>query len=281
MTAQPSQSTLELLQQILEEIWPDRPRQHFERRNWRKDKLFDFGFPPRVIEVPANYDFRWDNIISDLVVGRFRPQNEDHSNALWPYFCEQTLKELLALVLSPAEHEKVDSALVDKLRKSLKRDEIEVSWPGKASTPQMGNLRISQKTAWPTGTQREILKLVVTNFLKTKKPTPRIVTVKKFGDPDIVDILSPVILRNPTAENLFPTALAFQCCGDSEALRVARWATEFVIRVLQILFASTDEKLQYSTGEVEEQARLLLNAPPKSCVKIQNQPTERQFKRAR
>lgn len=112
------------------------------------------------------------------------------------------------------------------------------------------NGRVARESSWGNWGQ----------FLETNEPTSRILLVKKVVDPDIIDELTPVLLRNPTVEKLFPTAVAFQCCEDKNALEAAKSAVQLVIRTLQKLFASTGEKVHFSTDEIEEQARLILNA---------------------
>jgi hypothetical protein len=89
----------------------------YEINRFWKDKLFDFGFSPRVIEIAATYDFRWGDIIPDLFLGKFGPRNQHFSNALPPSLCEQTLSRLLALAL----HEGHDQVLMNQLNESLKR----------------------------------------------------------------------------------------------------------------------------------------------------------------
>src|SRR6266403_3913888 len=105
MTAELSQPTLGLLRRILEGMEPAYAVALPDRKKFWKNQLFDFGFPPRVIEMAVSYEFRWGDIISDLFVGKFGLQNQHFADALPPYFCEQTLKRLLALAL----HEGIDS----------------------------------------------------------------------------------------------------------------------------------------------------------------------------
>jgi hypothetical protein len=253
MTAELSQPTLGLLRRILEGMEHAYAVALPDRKKFWKDRLFDFGFPSKVIEIAVSYGFRWGDIISDLFIGKFGPQNQHFADALPPYFCEQTLKRLLAL----AVHEATDLVLIEQLAESLKRDGVEVTWTEKP-TAQTTEAQTSG-TVWLSETQREILKTAVSQFLKTNEPTSRILLVKKLVDPDIVDELTPVLLRNPTVEKLFPTALAFQCCGDKKALDAAKSAVQLVIRTLQKLFASTGEKVHFPIDEIEEQARLILN----------------------
>jgi hypothetical protein len=124
MTAQLSQPTLGLLRRVLEGMEPSYAIALSERKKFWKDQLFDFGFAPRIIEVAVSYEFRWGDIISDLFIGKFGPQNQHFSDALPSYFCEQTLMRLFALAL----HEGKDPILLNQLAASLKRDGVEVTW---------------------------------------------------------------------------------------------------------------------------------------------------------
>jgi hypothetical protein len=223
------------------------------RKKFWKDQLFDFGFPPRVIEIAVSYEFRRGDIISNLFVGKFGPQNQYFADALPPYFCEQTLKRLLALALD----EGTDTVLINQLAESLKREGFDVTRTDKLAAQTTGAQTSS--TTWLSDSQREILKTVVSRFLETNEPTSRILVVKKVVDPDIVDELTPVLLRNPTVEKLFPTAVAFQCSGDKNALEAAKSAVQLVIDTLKKLYASAGEKVHFSIDQIEEQARLILN----------------------
>jgi hypothetical protein len=109
----------------------------------------------------------------------------------------------------------------------------------------------------PTDVQRQILKTVVQRFLDKKEPTPRILIVKHVKDPEIVDNLVPILLNNPNGEQLFPRVLAFECCGDSDSLGIARTSVDVVIRVLQSLFENED-RLDFKIAEVEDHARAML-----------------------
>ena len=132
-----------------------------DRKKFWKNQLFDFGFPPRVIEIAVSYEFRWGDIISDLFVGKFGLQNQHFADALPPYFCEQTLKRLLALAL----HEGIDSVLINQLAESLKREGVEVTWTDKP-TAQTTKAQTSS-TTWLSDAQREVLK-------QAHKPRPKL-----------------------------------------------------------------------------------------------------------
>ncbi len=132
-----------------------------DRKKFWKDQLFDFGFPPRVIEIAVSYEFRWGDIISDLFSGKFGPQNQHFADALPPYFCEQTLKRLLALAL----HEGTDSVLIDQLAESLKLEGVEVTWTEKP-TAQTTEAQTSRHNV-ASDAQREVLK-------QAHKPRPKL-----------------------------------------------------------------------------------------------------------
>jgi hypothetical protein len=116
--------------------------------------------------------------------------------------------------------------------------------------------------------QRGALRDLVRGFLGSGEPTPRIHLVKQLRDPDLVDNLVPVILRNPVGDKLFPTAIAFECCGDPELLQTARQSVETVIYVLKKLFDTHLEKMDFTINEVEEEARAMFSALEPLTVKL-------------
>ena len=127
MNAALSQSTLGILRRILEgmqpgsasfDTMPDELVSGAELLRFWKDTLFDFGFAQAFIDVASSYEFKWGEIIPDLFVGRFGHQNSYFSNALPPYFGEETLKRLLAFGLYNSR----DLRLGDELRQSLADD---------------------------------------------------------------------------------------------------------------------------------------------------------------
>ncbi len=84
--------------------------------------------------------------------------------------------------------------------------------------------------------------------------------VKRFKDPDLIDRLTPVVLKTHDGERLWPGVLAFECCGDTDALRLARRAVEAVIHVLQDLFDDLEvEKRDFTIAEVEAHARKMFS----------------------
>jgi hypothetical protein len=107
-----------------------------------------------------------------------------------------------------------------------------------------------------TVVEREIVTVVVHRFLGTKESTSRFLLIKRVKNPDLVDNLVPVILKTGDGENLWPGVLAFECCGDPDALRLARKAAEIVIHALQNLFEDREsEKKHFTIAELEIRAR--------------------------
>src|SRR5882762_1909420 len=117
MQGQLSQRTLGVLRRVLEDMPGYVDTQEGLIRFW-KDTLFDFGFAPAVIDVASSYEFKWGEIIPDLFIARFGHQNSNFSNALPPYFSEQTLKRLITFGLFYSR----DIRLGDELRQSLADD---------------------------------------------------------------------------------------------------------------------------------------------------------------
>jgi len=114
-----SQPTLGLLRRILEGMEEEQELlTPYEKKKFWKDALFDFGFPPKVIDIAATYDFRWGDIIRDLFSRKFGEQNLAFAYSLPGYASEETLRRLLALAL---EHNK-GTHFADKLREALASD---------------------------------------------------------------------------------------------------------------------------------------------------------------
>lgn len=103
-----------------------------------------------------------------------------------------------------------------------------------------------------TQVQRKLLDAVVQRFLDTKEPVTRISLVKRVMDPEIVDALIPVILRNPNGEKLFPTTLAFECCGNLKSLQLAKRSVETLISALKELFNSDPEAVEFLVTDIEK-----------------------------
>ncbi len=105
----------------------------FEKKKFWKDTLFDFNFAPAVIDIASSYQYRWSDIIPDLYRGRFGEQNSHFSNALPPYFCEETLKRLSALAI----HRNKNNPLTNKLRESLASDGFDLAarWDSDVTVP--------------------------------------------------------------------------------------------------------------------------------------------------
>jgi diguanylate cyclase (GGDEF)-like protein len=125
MEPKPSQPTLGLLRKNLEQMESGDIISPKDRKTFWKNELFDFAFPPAVIDAAITYQFRWGDIIPDLFLGKFGGQNEHFSNALPPYVSEQTLNSLLGLAL----HRNRGTAAASELRESLRRDGFDLKSP--------------------------------------------------------------------------------------------------------------------------------------------------------
>jgi diguanylate cyclase (GGDEF)-like protein len=148
-----SQPTLGLLRRILEEMQPEDIYSQFENKKFWKDALFDFAFPPAVIEIAASYNFRWGDIISDLFVGKFGEQNSHFSNSLPPHFCERTLKQLLAFAL----HSNKGTPMADELLRALASDGFDLkASPGVDSSVPEELAQLPGKTALVADVQHKL-----------------------------------------------------------------------------------------------------------------------------
>ncbi|HSY58961.1 MAG TPA: GGDEF domain-containing protein [Terriglobales bacterium] len=131
MESKLSQPTLGLLRKLLDGMQPGDIITPNGRRTFWKNELFDFGFPPAVIDVAITYQFRWDDIIPDLFLGKFGRQNENFSSALPQYVCEQTLNRLFALALDRSR----GTAAASKFRESLGRDGFDLKSGVESAVP--------------------------------------------------------------------------------------------------------------------------------------------------
>jgi diguanylate cyclase (GGDEF)-like protein len=123
MQATLSQRSLGLLRRMLEEMQPDDIYSTLDNRKFWKDTLFDAGFAPAVIDIASTYNFRWSNIIPDLFVGEFADRTSRIPVTLPPYFCERTLKQLLAFAINTNG----DTPLAEELRRSLISDGFDLA----------------------------------------------------------------------------------------------------------------------------------------------------------
>jgi diguanylate cyclase (GGDEF)-like protein len=118
MAPQPSQRSLGLLRQILEAMEPPELITLFEKKKFWKDRLFDFGFSPTVIDIARSYDFKWSNIIPDLFTGNFRDHYSRVPSDLSHHLCRETLGTLLALAIDQNR----GKSLTKELQRSLRSD---------------------------------------------------------------------------------------------------------------------------------------------------------------
>src|SRR5260370_21215950 len=219
MKAELSQPTLGLLRRILEEMQPEEILVPEELVSVWKDTLFDFSFAPAIIEVAASYGFKWGEIISDLFVGRFGRQNSYFSNAMSPYTCEQTLKQLAALGLFHSR----GTALGDEFGQSLSEDgfNLKAGSNDDLSVPA----DVQQKLKSPLdAVELEITKFVLDRFLNLHGSTPRKPLIIKFKVLDVLDKLvqCSIIKTYDQGDHYLPLALAFHYSWTASILDNAK-----------------------------------------------------------
>ena len=253
MNAELSQRTLGLLRRVLEGMQPEDFATQQELSRFWKDTLFDFGFAQTVIDVASSYEFRWGDIIPDLFVGRFGRQNSYFSNALPPYFCEQTLKRLLALALFYGR----DIHLGDELRQSLRDDGFDLKGDHNdfyvpADVQQKLKSVVSEA-------ELEIINIVVDRFLNLHQSTSRKPLVIKFKSTEILERLvrCGVLKTNDQGQHYLPLTLAFHYSGNTVALDRAKKSVEITMNVLRNLYEVEPEKPEshFKFPEIEAHAR--------------------------
>lgn len=201
-------------------------------RFW-KDTLFDFGFAQAFIDVAASYEFKWGEIIPDLFVGRFGDQKSHFSNALPPYFCEQTLKRLLAFGLFYSR----DLRLGDDLKQSLVDDGFDLKRDQDKDFAVPVDVQQKLESV-VSEAELEIINIVVDRFLNLHQSTPRKPLVIKFRSKEILERLvrCGVLKTNDQGQHYLPLSLAFHYSGNAAALDRARKAVEITLNVLRNLY---------------------------------------------
>lgn len=262
MQGQLSQRTLGILRRILEgmpldsasfEMMPGELVSGAELPRFWKDTLFDFGFAQAFIDVAASYEFKWGEIIPDLFVGRFGDQNPHFSNALPPYFCEQTLKRLLAFGLFYSR----DLRLGDDLRQSLADDGFDLKRDQNKDFAVPADVQQKLKSV-VSEAELEIINIVVDRFLNLHQSTPRKPLVIKFRSTEILERLvrCGVLKTNDQGQHYLPLSLAFHYSGNAAALDRARKAVEITLNVLRNLYEVDDKpESHFKVSEIEALAR--------------------------
>jgi len=106
-----------------------------------------------------------------------------------------------------------------------------------------------------------ILSTVTSRFVKLKEGTPRRDLVVRFKNTEILDnLVRPGILRriNSTAppDVYFPTAPAFQFCGDADLTRIARQGLTAALHILRGMYEAEFEKNSFTPEDLLSHARI-------------------------
>ena len=115
-----------------------------------------------------------------------------------------------------------------------------------------------------TEKERQIVLTVVHRFLNLKEPSPHKLLIRQCKDPKAIEhLVSGVVLNSlGTPAVYLPRVLAFEYCGDLDALRRAKSAATDVVKVLQNLFEVELDKENFTPNDVYEQARKMHDSPP-------------------
>lgn len=114
-----------------------------------------------------------------------------------------------------------------------------------------------------TQIERDITKVVVRQFIAHDAPTPRRMLLRNFkaAAPEALQrLVSLSVLKyaNNNPEEFLPWSVAFQYCGDVEALRLGKTSVQVVLRALRTLFErDLDERepKDYTPANIEEEAK--------------------------
>jgi hypothetical protein len=217
-----------------------------------KDALFDFGFPPAIIDVAASYGFEWGEIISDLFVGRFGRQNSYFSDAIPPYFCEQTLKRLAAFGLFHSR----GTPMGDEFRRSLSEDGFDLKADSNNDLSVPADVQEKLKSPL-NAVELEITKLVLDRFLNLHDSMSRKPLIIKFKAPDVLDRLVQCSIIRYDQEHYLPLSLAFHYSGNATALDRAKRSIEITLHVLRNLYEVEPDKpdSHFTVAEIEAHAR--------------------------
>jgi TIR domain len=253
MQGQLSQRTLGVLRRVLEDMPGYVDTQDGLIRFW-KDTLFDFGFAPAVIDVASSYEFKWGEIIPDLFIARFGHQNSNFSNALPPYFCEQTLKRLIAFGLFYSR----DIRLGDELKQALADDGFDPKRDQNKDFSVPADVQQKLRSV-VSETELEIINIVVDRFLNLHQSTPRKPLVIKFQSTEMLERLARcgVLKTNDQGQHYLPLTLAFHYSGNTVALERAKKSAEITLNVLRNLYEVEPDKPEshFKFPEIEAHAR--------------------------
>src|SRR5882762_8776430 len=101
-----------------------------------------------------------------------------------------------------------------------------------------------------SATDIEIVRVVVQEFLSSKKSTPRKPLIIKAKSPEVLDrLVRWSVLSSVDYLTFLPKALAFHFCGNAEALLLAKQSIKTVASVLIELFPDSAEDKWFSFEE--------------------------------
>jgi hypothetical protein len=119
-----------------------------------------------------------------------------------------------------------------------------------------------------TDKEREIALTVVRRFLNLRQPTPHKLLVRQFKDPSAIErLVSGVVLNTigqPPQQQYLPRVLAFQYCGDADALQQARNAVTVVLHTLRNLFDVELEKETFTPADIVQHSERIYDLPRSS-----------------
>lgn len=116
-------------------------------------------------------------------------------------------------------------------------------------------------------TDIEVVKLVVQEFVASKKSTPRRPLIIKARSGEVLDrLVRWSVLSSVDHQTYLPRALAFHFCENKEALRLAKQSVETVASVLIALFPDSTEDRFFPFEEIETQARRMFGAIDRQTV---------------
>jgi uncharacterized protein (TIGR02391 family) len=116
--------------------------------------------------------------------------------------------------------------------------------------------------------ERDMVLLVVQRFLfPPQDSTPRKLLLQQFRNPKAIDRLVRLQFFRPfqsdNTVSYLPMILAFEYCGDREALAYAKECLGVTLRILYSLYANDFDRSQYTRSEVIEFATPLCLSPVK------------------
>jgi serine/threonine protein kinase len=106
--------------------------------------------------------------------------------------------------------------------------------------------------------ERKITRAVVHRFLVDKEPTQRLWVAREFRNVDTLpNLANRGVFKTNNGDDFFPTALAFQYCGDPQYQQAAKESVGVVASVLQDLFLTEPRQTEFTVADIEARAAKL------------------------